>query len=119
MKQPYWERATFTELIISHLLSCKSKSLQTKILRNLVEGRDKQKKQAFSQSLYRLKKQGFIKLIKDDIVLDHKKYINAKSTSTYFKKEENTIPKNILFPAKNFFIKNFWRLLIIYALKPR
>ena len=61
MKASYWERATYTEEILSYLLSCRSMHIQASVLKGLVENREKKEKQLFAQSLYRLKKKGFIK----------------------------------------------------------
>ncbi|OGI71903.1 CRISPR-associated endonuclease Cas2 [Candidatus Nomurabacteria bacterium RIFCSPHIGHO2_02_FULL_38_15] len=89
MKAPYWERATYTDEIISYFLSCRSMHLQSKALKILVEKREKREQRAFLQSLYRLRKQGFVKATKDDLVFDYKKYMQDKGTSIYFKKEKS------------------------------
>jgi DNA-binding transcriptional regulator PaaX len=90
MKEPYWKRAKPRELIISHLLSCRSMKIRSTALRLLVEKREKSEKKAFAQSLYRLKQQGFIKDSNDHVTLNYKKYLQKYGTATFFEKEKST-----------------------------
>lgn len=88
MKKPYWERANNRELIISHFLSCRSMRTRSTALKMLVENREKGQQKALAQSLYRLKKQGFIKNTGDYTELNYKKYIRKYGTTTFFQKEK-------------------------------
>jgi DNA-binding transcriptional regulator PaaX len=57
----YWEdEASFSDFIISHLLSCSSRRIQRKILFELVQKRRALSKQVFNNNLYRLKKNGLL-----------------------------------------------------------
>lgn len=98
MKKPYWQRASYSDKVISFLLSARSPRVQRHVLRSLVEARDKSNKKAFAQSLYNLKKKGFIKIDKNkDIFFDHKKYLQKMGTKIYFENKESSVGVIIMF----------------------
>ena len=59
--QKHWEdEASFSDFIISYLLSCRSTKIQKKILYELVQKRRILSKQVFNNNLCRLKKKGIL-----------------------------------------------------------
>jgi len=59
--QKHWEdEASFSDFIVSHLLSCRSSKIQKKILFELIQKRRTLSKQVFNNNLYRLKKKGIL-----------------------------------------------------------
>lgn len=72
--------------------------IQSKVLKNLVEKREKNEQKAFRQSLYRLKRDGFVKELSNDFLeLDYKKYLSKKATSVYFEKSKDVQGVMIMF----------------------
>lgn len=72
--------------------------IQSSVLKSLVENREKKEKQLFAQSLYRLKKSGFIKDIGNGVLeFNHKKYILEKGTSMYFEKSKTAQGVMVMF----------------------
>ncbi len=66
-----WENeASFTDFIISHLLSCKSIKIQRQILFELVQKKRNRNRQSFNNTLNRLKASGVIALDKDNITFN-------------------------------------------------
>ena len=72
MKQ-YWEdEASFSDFIISHLLSCRSSRIQKKILYKLIQEKRMLNKQVFNNNLYRLKKKGILNFDSEKNILINK-----------------------------------------------
>jgi DNA-binding transcriptional regulator PaaX len=97
MKKSYIDKATYTEKIISHLLSCRSMSVRYAVLKELINEREKNEINKFKQSLYRLKTKGFIKISDDKILLNHHKYMQENMTSLFFQKEERVEGVMVMF----------------------
>ncbi|MCC6323165.1 hypothetical protein IT400_00030 [Candidatus Nomurabacteria bacterium] len=70
--------ASFSDLIISHLLSCRSIKIQRQVLYELVQKKKKKNRQVFLNNLHRLNKKGIIGF-KDNNIL-----INRKEVNKYF-----------------------------------
>ena len=96
MTDKHWsDEASFTDLIISYLLSCKSIRMQRKILYQLVQKRRKLNQQTFNSNLFRLSKKGVIVFDKNNSILIKKD--NLKSYGVLSKiKERPTGDKTIL-----------------------
>jgi len=97
MKKSYIDKATYTEKIISHLLSCRSMSVRYAVLKELINEREKNEINKFKQSLYRLKTKGFIKISDDKIIFNNHKYMQENMTSLFFQKEERVEGVMVMF----------------------
>lgn len=111
--QKHWEdEASFSDLIISYLLSSRSVRIQKKVLYELVQKRRILNKQVFNNNLYRLKQKGILNFdSKKDI------FVNKNTLNQYmlFSKIE-VVPKGdtkvmVLFdiPEKKRKIRNWLR----------
>ncbi len=70
----HWEdEASFSDFIISHLLSCRSIRIQKKILYGLVQKRRMLSKQLFNNNLYRLKQKGVLDFDSEKNIIINKK----------------------------------------------
>jgi len=79
MYKHWTNEASFSDFIISHLLSCRSTKIQRQVLYELVQKRRHKNHQVFLNNLYRLNKKGIINFTnKTDIV------INKKAINLYF-----------------------------------
>jgi len=75
--QKHWtEEASFGDLIISHLLSCRSVKIQKKILFELVQKKRRLNKQLFNNNLYRLKNKGVLNFDSDKNILINRNGLN-------------------------------------------
>ncbi len=71
MPKHWTEEVFFSDLIISHLLSCRSTRIQRKVLFELVQKRRMLGKQLFNNNLYRLKNKGILNFdFRKDIIID-------------------------------------------------
>ncbi|MCX6755056.1 MAG: hypothetical protein NT068_00745 [Candidatus Nomurabacteria bacterium] len=84
-----WEdQASFGDIIVSYLFSCRSKKMQKKILFQSIKEKRKLDNKTFSSNLYRLKNGGFIDFNKQNIFFNKKKlksynvFSNLKSRPT-------------------------------------
>lgn len=82
--QKHWEdEASFSDFIISHLLSCSSIRIQKKILYELVQKKRALNKQLFNNNLYRLKNKGILNFDPERNILINK---NVLKLHTLFAK---------------------------------
>ena len=73
MHKHWTDEASFSDFIVSHLLSCSSSKIQKKILYELVCKRRKLNKQLFNNNLYRLKNKGVLDFdFNKDIIINKK-----------------------------------------------
>ncbi|OGI78592.1 hypothetical protein A3C57_00845 [Candidatus Nomurabacteria bacterium RIFCSPHIGHO2_02_FULL_33_12] len=84
-----WEdEASFIDLIISHLFSCKSKNIQRSILYASVQKRRSLNNKSFNSNLHRLQNKGLIKLDNKNILINkeylglHTKFKNIEAKPT-------------------------------------
>lgn len=78
MRKHWTGEASFSDFIISHLLSCRSLKIQKKILYELVQKRRKLNKQVFNNNLYRLKNKGILNFDSEKNII-----INSNSLNQY------------------------------------
>ena len=76
MRKHWTGEASFSDFIISHLLSCRSLKIQKKILYELVQKRRKLNKQVFNNNLYRLKDKGILNFDSDKNILINRNGLN-------------------------------------------
>lgn len=72
MVMDYLEETTFSDQLIAFLFSCRSTSIRREILWNRVKKRRRISKAVFYQSIYRLKKRGFIEGVDECYKLSNK-----------------------------------------------
>ncbi len=73
MHKHWTDEASFSDFIISHLLSCSSMKIQKEILYELVKKRRMLNKSSFNKNLYRLKNKGVLDFgSKKDIIINRK-----------------------------------------------
>ncbi|MEK7140391.1 MAG: hypothetical protein AAB815_01250 [Patescibacteria group bacterium] len=112
--QKHWtEEASFGDLIISHLLSCRSIKIQKKILFELVQKRRMLNMKVFNNNLYRLKNKGILNFDSDKNILING---SALRQHVFFRpieeKPTGSIKVMVLFdiPEKKRKIRNWLRL---------
>jgi len=114
MQKQHWEdEASFSDFIISHLLSCWSLKIQKKILYELVQKRRMLNKQVFNNNLYRLQKKGVLGFDSEKNILINKN--NLKRHTLFTKIREKPIGDTkimVLFdiPEKKRKTRNWLRL---------
>src|SRR3989344_5374628 len=112
--QKHWtDEASFSDFIISHLLSCSSLRIQKKILYELVQKRRMLNKQSFNNNLYRLRNKGILDFDSEKNILINKN--NLKRHTLFSKIEEKPTGDTkvmVLFdiPEKKRKIRNWLRL---------
>src|SRR3989338_1134216 len=113
MHKHWQDEASFSDFIISHLLSCGSLKIQKQVLFELVCKKRKLDKQLFNNNLYRLRKKGILdSYSKKDIVINK----NGLKAHTLFAKIKTTPVGNtkvmVLFdiPEKKRKVRNWLRL---------
>ena len=109
----HWEdEASFGDLIISYLFSCRSLRIQKKILYELVQKRRMLNKQVFNNNLYRLRLRGILDVDSEKNILvnkynlkQHLLFSNIKSTP----KEDTRIMVLFDIPEKKRKARNWLR----------
>lgn len=112
--QKHWtEEASFSDFIISHLLSCRSIRIQKKVLYELVQKRRMLNQKTFNSNLHRLKKKGILSFDSEKNILINK---NNLKRHTLFRmiqeRPEGDIKVMVLFdiPERKRKIRNWLRL---------
>lgn len=77
MHQHWTDEASWSEFIISHLLSWGSLKIQKSILYELVQKRRKLGRQAFNNNLYRLQKKGILNFDASKDIIINKKVLES------------------------------------------
>jgi DNA-binding transcriptional regulator PaaX len=86
--QKHWEdEASFSDFIISHLLSCRSRKIQKKILFKLVQKKRMLNQQVFNNNLYRLKKKGILSFDSEQNIFINKNNLNEHILFTKIKEK--------------------------------
>jgi len=86
--QKHWEdEASFGDFIISHLLSCRSRKIQKKILFGLVQKRRMLNRQVFNNNLYRLKKKEMLDFDSEKNIVINRNNLNKHVLFTKIKEK--------------------------------
>jgi DNA-binding transcriptional regulator PaaX len=113
MKQHWEDEASFSDFIISHLLSCRSSQIQKKILYELVQKRRMLTKQSFNNNLYRLKNKGILNFDSEKNILINRNNLKRHTLfSKIIEKPIGDIKIMVLFdiPEKKRKTRNWLRL---------
>jgi DNA-binding transcriptional regulator PaaX len=112
MVMNYLEESTFTDLLIASLFSCRSTAIRREILWNRIKKRREISKAVFNQSIYRLKKRGFIEGVDECYKLSSKGKIYYSNPYNKIK-EKPKKDKKIIFmfdiPEKNKKVRDWIR----------
>lgn len=112
--QKNWEKeASFSDLITSYLLSCRSLRIQKKILYRLVQKRRMLNKQVFNNNLYRLKEKGVLDFDSKKNIIFNQNTLKKYTLFTKIKeKPVGDIKVMVLFdiPERKRKIRNWLRL---------
>jgi len=113
MKQHWEDEASFSDFIVSHLLSCRSSRIQKKILFKLVQEKRMLNKQLFNNNLYRLKSKGILNFDYEKNIIINKS--NLKRYTLFSKIVEKPVGDTkimVMFdiPEKKRKIRNWLRL---------
>jgi len=112
MQKNWQDEASFSDFIISHLLSCSSTRIQRKVLYELVQKKRLLNKQMFNKNLYRLKNKGVLNLDSKDVVF-HRNTLKLHNLFAKIKaKPVGDMKVMVLFdiPEKKRKIRNWIRL---------
>lgn len=108
----YYEEATFTDYLIAFLFSCRSISIRNSILYERIKKRREISRKAFNQSIYRLKKRGFIEGVDEGYRLSSKGKIYYSNPYNKIKEKSGKKEKIIVLfdiPEKNKKIREWIR----------
>src|SRR3989338_4928773 len=113
MHKHWTDEASFSDLIVSQLLSCGSLKIQKKVLYELVQKRRMLNKQSFNNNLYRLKKKGVLGFGSKKYIVINKEILKSHTLFTkIIAKPVGDTKVMVLFdiPEKKRNVRNWLRL---------
>lgn len=113
MHKHWTDEASFGDLIISHLLSCRSTRIQKKVLYELVQKRRKLNNKLFNSNLHRLKNKGILSFDSEKNIFIDRHLLARKTLFRMMQKKPTGETKVMVMfdiPEKKRKIRNWLRL---------